>query len=446
MLSAIKKSLWGNLTNEECKRFGILSSVFLFIIGSYWLLRVLKDSVFAYTVGVNSIPNAKIGTLFILVPLVLGYSKLVDLVEKHVLFYILCSVYAVLFAGLAIALADPIIGLDNTVTSPYRLVGWVTYFGIETFGSLIVALFWSFVASTTDSAAAKKGYALIIAGAQFGSIAGPSLLWMPQSLGFGSLKAPVLFAVAAICIALVPLLIKLFITKFPSTAKEKVASKKTGILEGLFLLFSHPYLMGVLAVSSLYEIVGTILDYQMKVAAQAAFQSSQAGFQEFMGMFGTAANGLALVFALVGTSYFIRRFGLTFCLVMFPVTLAGVVAMVWITPSLTSSATVLLWTLFAAMIAVKGLSYALNNPCKEMMYIPTSKDVKFKAKGWMDNFGGRTAKAAGSSITNLFKNSPADLMIYGSLISLGIIGAWIAIALFVGKTNKKLTDGGTIIS
>lgn len=445
MLAGLKKALWGNLTQDEFKRFGILSSVFLFIIGSYWLLRGIKDGIFSYTVGVEYIPKAKMGTILILFPLVLGYSKLVDLVEKHVLFYILCSAYFVLFTGLAIALANPVTGIQNTETSPYRIVGWVTYFGIETFGSLIVALFWSFVASTSDSASAKKGYALIIAGAQFGSIAGPSLLWLPKQLGFESFQAPVLFAIGAFCIALVPLLIKLFVSKYPNTSKELVPAKKTGILEGLFLLFSHPYLMGVLAVSSLYEIVGTILDYQMKVAAKASF-ASPSDFMEFMGMFGTAANGLALVFALVGTGYFIRRFGLTFCLTMFPVTLAGVVAMVWITPNITSSASILLWTLFAAMIAVKGLSYALNNPCKEMMYIPTSKDVKFKAKGWMDNFGGRTAKAAGSGITDLFKNSPADLMIYGSLISLGIIGAWIAIALFVGRTNKKLTDSGTIIS
>ena len=39
------------------------------------------------------IPYAKMGSFFVMVPLILGYCKLVDLVEKHVLFYIICGAY-----------------------------------------------------------------------------------------------------------------------------------------------------------------------------------------------------------------------------------------------------------------------------------------------------------------------------------------------------------------
>ncbi len=41
------------------------------------------------------------------------------------------------------------------------------------------------------------------------------------------------------------------------------------------------------------------------------------------------------------------------------------------------------------MMCLKALSYSLNNPCKEMLYNPTSTDVKFKAKSWIDIFGQR---------------------------------------------------------
>jgi hypothetical protein len=46
---------------------------------------------------------------------------------------------------------------------------------------------------------------------------------------------------------------------------------------------------------------------------------------------------------------------------------------------------------FGAMMFLKALSYSLNNPCKEMLYNPTSTDVKFKAKSWIDIFGQRGA-------------------------------------------------------
>lgn len=33
-----------------------------------------------------------------------------------------------------------------------------------------------------------------------------------------------------------------------------------------------------------------------------------------------------------------------------------------------------------ALILLKGFSYSLNNPCKEILYQPTNSAVKFKSK------------------------------------------------------------------
>lgn len=431
MLSRVARTLWGDLSAEEFKKFGMLSSIFLFIIGSYWLMRPLKDGLFMKIVGKLYIPYAKMASFIVIAVLILLYSKLVDLVQKHKLIYIICGAYVLLFIAIMFCLHNPTIGLANSVTSPDRILGWALYLGIESFGSIVVALFWSFVASSTDTASAKRGYALIIAGAQIGSITGPTLATYAEKIGLVELVGMV---VVGIIMAI--LLTMLFVKTFPISLAERPSEKKaTGMVEGLRLLFSKPYLMGILGVATLYEVIGTILDYQMKFVADETYHSAEKVVQ-FLGLFGQSANFLSLVFALIGTSFFIRRFGLTFCLVMFPVTVAVVVSYVWFAPSL--------WALFGAMVAIKGLSYALNNPCKEIMYIPTSKDVKFKAKGWIDGFGGRSAKATGSGVNAMFVQM-TDLMFYGSLISLGIIGVWIMIALYVGRTNEKLTHEGIIL-
>lgn len=39
-----------------------------------------------------------------------------------------------------------------------------------------------------------------------------------------------------------------------------------------------------------------------------------------------------------------------------------------------------LQVVFLAMILLKGFSYSLNNPCKEILYQPTNSAVKFKCK------------------------------------------------------------------
>jgi AAA family ATP:ADP antiporter len=157
---------------------------------------------------------------------------------------------------------------------------------------------------------------------------------------------------------------------------------------------------------------------------------------EFLGTYGIATNGLSFVFALVGSSFFIRRFGLTTCLVLYPLMIAGLCGYVWAFPTL--------WAFFVAQVATKALSYALNNPCKEIMYIPTSKDVKFKAKSWVDSFGSRSAKCVGASIAAFFP-AMADLAAFAPVISLGVIGFWIPVALFVGRSNNKLVKENKII-
>ena len=353
-------------------------------------------------------------------------------------FYIIFLFYATLFLGIAYFVAHPTIGLANPILSESRILGWIIYLSIESFGSLAVALFWSFAASINDTNSAKKGYALIICGAQFGSVVGPLLARMASVIGITTL---LLFVVCGI--AIVPFLVHYFVKNYSKFAPEGIednssisSSISTGPIEGLRLLFSKPYLLGILGLIMLYEIIGTILDYQMKFLADGVCPSVEA-LTELLGAYGFYANLLALIISLIGTSFIIRKFGLIFSLVLFPVLVGFLVLFVWISPSL--------YSFFVAMIMLKGFSYALNKPCVEIMYIPTSSDIKFKAKSWIDVFGSRFAKSFGAAINAIFVDM-STLLFFGSIISLGMVGIWIVIALYVGKTNKKLVSDNKFIS
>lgn len=425
--------LWGTLSRDEFKQFSMLSIIFLFTVGTYWLMKPLKDSIFIKITGKFYLPYVKIASLIVIVPLLLIYSKLIDLFEKQKLFYIICTAYTINFLIVAYFVTHPTIGLSNGVPDKYRLFGWYTYLLIESFGSILVGLFWSFVASNTPTDTAKRGYPLIIAGAQIGTITGPYIATHAGYLGM-----MVLALIVACSIIMIPLLIKLFIAYYPSTAETTTThhQKKTGPIEGLKLLVKNPYLLGILGIATLYDIIGTILEYQMLFLADAHYPSAEK-LSEFLGYFGIATNSVALIFSLFGTSFFLRRFGLTFCLVMYPIGVGVVIFNVLAASSL--------MMLFIAMVAIKGLSYALNNPAKEILYIPTSKDVKFKTKGWIDMFGNRSAKALGSGINTFFTSIPT-LLLYGSLISLGIVSVWILIAFYVGRAHAKLTENGETIN
>jgi AAA family ATP:ADP antiporter len=107
MLPKPLKAIWGDLTSQEVKKFGILSSIFFLVIGIYWMLKTMKDPIFDLHVGFRYQPWAKIASLLFVALTVIFYSKLVDWFKKQTVFYIICSFYGLGFMTLAYLLAHP---------------------------------------------------------------------------------------------------------------------------------------------------------------------------------------------------------------------------------------------------------------------------------------------------------------------------------------------------
>ena len=91
-------------------------------------------------------------------------------------------------------------------------------------------------------------------------------------------------------------------------------------------------------------------------------------FATLMGHFGQLTNGLSCAFSLFGTSYVVRKLGLPKTLRIFPSLLILASITVFVLPRLE--------VLFFFVSILKALSYALNEPCKEMLYIPTTDLIR----------------------------------------------------------------------
>ncbi len=464
MINSLIHYFYPDLLKEEIKKFRLLSFTFFLMIGAYWLLRLFKQVLFykiafpeslGWVAGQGRLfqPLAKFWSPFVVFGLVLVYSKLVDIFQKHVLFYILCSIYGTIFGAITAILylrsmyGDAFIGKE-----PLALLGWVSFFAIESFGSLVIALFWSFTNSICTTQQAKSGYSLIIAAAQFGAIGGSSLLLFSHKLGMWQI-----FALATFFVFSIMFTINYFMKTIPASQMvgnpQAAATEKReeGFFEsftiGLQLIFSRPYIFGIMIVSTIYEVINQVIEYQMQSQADVFPQfSGEIGFAQFQGIYGIATNLLSFLMALMGTTYLIKRFGLRFGLLFYPIALGSSFSLLFLfyTYGAPSAGQLLAATGLVMMIA-KGLGYAVNNPVKEMMYIPTSKDVKFKSKGFIDVFGGRMSKLGGAQINNAFKTNMHDLMIYGTMFSLGLTGIWIVAAIYVGIRNAQLIKNDEIV-
>ncbi len=465
MVARIVRYFYPDIKDNELRKFVLLAFTFFLIIGTYWLLRLLKYTIFLKVAFPESLgwlphqgrlfqPTAKFWSPLVVLAAVLIYSKLIDIFKKHQLFYIICSFYALIFAGIAAVLFyKDMYGISCVGCGPLAITGWLSYFAIESFGSLVPALFWSFTNSISDSTSAKHGFPLIIALAQMGAIVGSSALFFSDRIGA---LWPILLGASLLVAAVIPM-IRYFMATIPAhelvgyKAAAQTEKRKEGFFEGFIsgftLLVSRPYLLGILIVSTFYEAVSQIIEYQMQsLASMSPTYSGELAFAKFMASYGVSINVVSFLIALLGTSYIIKRFGLRLSLLIYPVsfaiTLAGLISYFYFgspTPA------TLLWATFGAMVLIKAMAYALNNPTKEMMYIPTSKDAKFKSKGWIDTFGSRFAKSGGAQVTNAFKHSLDDLMLYGTLFGFGLIGVWFLAALYVGRKNNQLIKHNAVV-
>ena len=442
----LRRKVTGDMDTDELVRVLWLSSTLFFVVGGYWLLRSLKDPIMSVIDGVEYIPQAKIASLFVVFGLVMIYNKLLDIFPKHVLFYIMGASYGVLFTIMGFLLMHPTIGLANTKADPTRLLGWLSYVTIESFGSMVVQCYWALVNASVDVNFAKKNFGYIVAGAQIGSILGPTIATQAEYIGI-----PLLYLGGAFIMFLMIGAMYFYVQKFGAPSddedddgsdKNKKSSKEEGIMEGFYLFYEHDYVKGIFAISSLFMVQVTVIDYMMKVLAQDRYaalypddpQAALRGFASFMGYFGQTTNSISFLFSLFGTGMVIKKFGLSMTLLAFPALLLICTIFVWFMPNI--------WVVFSVMMVIKGMSYALNNPTKEILYQATSTTIKFKCKSWIDTFGQRSAKAAGSIITNQFATSMASLTNYGSFVGVGMSVFLLWVSNWMGKEFETLQEHG----
>ena len=270
----------------------------------------------------------------------------------------------------------------------------------------------------------------------------------------------------------------------------------SGFYEGFILILSYSYVLKLLALSCIYEIIITVLDYEFKLRALLTLTttdttntyttgttttgtyggttstSSSSGtgvtgaggigvgvgvgvrssshnsgnnsikgnedqFANLMGHFGQLTNFISLLVSLFGFSVIVKRMGVKFSLLIFPSILVAAVVMTNLVSSLNF--------LFITVSLLKALIFSFSEPVKELLYINTSESIKYKAKAWIDVFGCRLAKAIGSFITY---QSGGDLGILRSVSELPCLILSIAllcVAYFIGREFDYNQKKGIIV-
>jgi AAA family ATP:ADP antiporter len=443
MLKKLATAIWGNFESAaEVRKFIMLAANFCVIIGTYWTLRPIKDSIFNAIVGIDWQPRAKMISLLVVIPLVILYSKLIDMFPRHRVFYVLLSIYGMAALGFFWFFSDPTMGLLNTMASPDRWIGWCWYVYVESFGSLIVALFWAITVDTTKPESASRGFPIIAMLGQFGNIIGPMFL-KAKLWGFAT-SAPIV-AICGVLMFVSMGLMYLFMNTTPKelltgyhTGETSHKDEEPGFFEGLRLLVTQGYLLGIFLIIFIYEAIVTVIDFHFKKTASLAF-TAERDLSEYLSNYATMTGVVATLCVILGVNNIQHRLGMRASLVLLPLLVAAAIVGLWFYPDW-------LQMVFWIMVTAKAINYALNQPTLKQLYIPTSKDTKYKAQAWIEMFGGRSSKAFGSLINEMRKNLGLVMFLnVVALVSGGMIIFWLFVAAYVARVYNKAIKENRIV-
>lgn len=441
-------------------KFILLTICFAFVIGSYTIAKELKDSVFVNIVGGGYLARAKLAVIFLLIPAALGYSRLVDTFRRYQLLAFYSLFYGVVLAVFTVLLGHPTIGLSNTDASPYRIFGWLYYFILEGYSPFVVGVFWAFANSVSSPKEARNYYPLMVTGSKIGGISTALFAWYLLShlsvlsrFSSGNLDVlshQILMGIVSILLLCVPVILMILMKVIPGQylhgyeavyQLEKQMSKEhkseTGMFSGIKMLVESPYIFGIFALVFFYETLNVVLNFQRIFLLKSA-ASSMADFTASMFWQRFLMHFWGMLLSFLGVQFLLRRFGVRMCLLIVPLLMSGLLIFFILTYSAESISYV--------FIGLGIINYSFSAPLREALYIPTVKDMKFKAKAWIDTFGTKFSKCSGSLFSWISGGAAggAVLSVYAIFFA-GLMSLWFLAAWLLGRRYARAIHNNEII-
>ncbi|MBD3167020.1 MFS transporter [bacterium] len=426
----------------------LMFTYFFLVITSFWILKPIKKTIFITFYDISGFEIfgavlrasqaellAKILNMVVAFVAVVVFTWLSHRFRRQQLTYIFSVFFILSYIAYSFGLRTPGAG---TV--------WSFYLFGDLFSTLMVATFFAFINDSVSPDAAKRLYGLIGLGGVAGGVFGTSVLrvWVESVDPFQWMWVCSALALAIILIAYTAGRWVLLHEDAPSIPHDQpqrseppenkhVASRSNPAFEGARLVFSSKYLLSIVGIVGVYEIVSTTLDFQFTETISHYLDGEAIG-RHFATVY-TITNWSSMLVQFFLTSFIMTRFGLTIALAILPAAMFMGSTAFMIVPAL--------WVGSMLNTADNAFSYSINQSAKETLYVPTSREEKYKAKAFIDMFVQRFAKAlaVGVSllITTLFRDF--ESLRWLSIFPVSIILVWI-VAVRVAGRGFALKAGG----
>lgn len=433
---------------ENKKKLIFLSCSCFFISAAYSILRPLKISLFFHIVGREYYPISKFFLALLVIPYVAIYSNLVDKYKKQNLIYIIFSFYSILCLIFSYLLSHPVMGISNTTPSPYRILGWIFTVTMDLYPTFVMGTMWAFINSISTPEFAKKSYGPIYAVIKVGNILATiaSFFLTQYNIVSKEIAIPLLVFVGSVLTISSSLFVRNTIKKVDpkylegyKVEKEPKKNKSSvGILSGLKTIIKKPYVFGIFLLFYFYDVVFAIFEYQATMMLSMRVSNCAQDMSPILFLSAFLSQLTGLIMAAFAVPKILKKMKLRYSLMIMPITVVFIVAITTLKPNLI--------TMIGTISVLPAIHYGVNSPIRELLFIPTVKDIQFKSKAWIDSFGRTLSKSSGSTVNMLFHRSCMEtFLLFNSIFSSVLVSLWIVTAYLTGKKYQKTIDQKEII-
>jgi AAA family ATP:ADP antiporter len=307
---------------------------------------------------------------------------------------------------------------------------WVGIFNV-----MVIAQFWSFANDLYTEEEGKRLFAVAGIGTATGSIAGTQVA---EVLPVDSCML-VAAGMLAVCLAMTNLIDRREKSRPRQTPKPK-ATEPLGKEGGFQLVMRQRYLLYIGLLMMVIQLVNTNGEYIMgRTFADAAKATAAAS--------GGAVTQKQLIGTYYAKFYFwqnILTASFQFFLVSRIIKYLGVRGALFIPPALSLggygliAAVPVLASVRMAKLVENSTDYSLENTVRHSLFLPTSREAKYKAKQVIDSFFWR----AGDMLSALAVFAGIRLLGVGTVaaINAGLVALWLLLAVGIAREHRKISE------
>lgn len=410
-------------------------NVFL-ILTAYYIAKVVREPLILAGGGAEVKAYSSALQAIVLIGAVNLYSMMVARFDRRKLLNIVILFFTACFA------AFYLLGIANT-----KYLGVIYFVWVGIFSLTVIAQFWSFANDIYTPAEGKRLFTIIAFGGSAGAVLGAKI----AQVLIGRIGIYELLLVSG-ALLLGSLLITNYVesrkktrTHEPAAALEQAQPEPPMSKSGAFkVVFRHRYLLLIAIMILLTNWVNTTGEYILGNVVSSAAQSAVSGISdpeaakaaekvfigEFYGDFFFYVNLCGLLLQLFVVSRIVKYLGIRVAIMALPMIALGGYFLIAFTP--------LLALIKVAKTAENSTDYSLNNTARQMLFLPTTREQKYKAKVAIDSFFVRAGDVLSAGLIYAGLHWLSFTITQFAIANLVLVVMWLALAFLVGRDNQRL--------